>query len=109
MITFQYFIMNYLNEDERCRVIKNTRNFRKFFREYKKGPALFTLMRAINYNKSEEGREYWKEILSRITDVVVTKHPNGEIKSIIPIYKGQTKGTCYFIDINGVLIRTIDH
>ena len=67
------------------------------------------LLKAFDFNFSDEGNAYWQEKLARINDVVVIYHSIGTIKSIIPVYKGNVIGNCYFFDVNGLLIRIVHH
>lgn len=109
MITLKNYLIRNLNEEEKGKFIRNVKRFKSFYRQNKNEPAIFMLLKAFDFNFSEEGNAYWQEKLARINDVVVIYHSIGTIKSIIPVYKGNVIGNCYFFDDNGLLIRIVHH
>lgn len=109
MITLKNYLIRNLNEEEKGKFIRNVKRFKSFYRQNKNKPAIFMLLKAFDFNFSDEGNAYWQEKLARINDVVVIYHSIGTIKSIIPVYKGNVIGNCYFFDVNGLLIRIVHH
>lgn len=109
MITFKNYLIRYLNDDEQGKVIRNVKRFKSFYRQNKNKPAVFILLKAFDFNLSEEGDAFWQEKLARINDIVVMYHSVGTIKSIIPVFKGNVIGNCYFFDVNGLLIKIVHH
>jgi hypothetical protein len=109
MITLKNYLKSNLNDEEKGKFIRNVKRFKSFYKQNKDKSAFFMLLKAFDFNFSDEGNTYWQEKLARINDVVVMYHSIGTIKSIIPVFKGNVIGNCYFFDVNGLLIRIVHH
>jgi hypothetical protein len=109
MITLKEYLKNHLSHDETNNFIANTKRFRIFFNRNKNKSAYYSLISAFDFKIVPEGKSYWNDKLKRINDVVFTYHPNGKIKSIIPIMNGQIHKYCYFLDQNEQLQKIIKH
>lgn len=109
MITLKNYLKRYLNDEEKGKFIRNVKRFKSFYRQNKNKPAIFMLLKAFDFNFSDEGNAYWQEKLARINDVVVIYHSIGTIKSIIPVLHGKTHKFCYFFNEKGDLIEIIEH
>ena len=109
MITLKNYLKRYLNEEEKGKFIRNVKRFKFFYKQNKDKSAFFMLLRAFDFNFSDEGNAYWQEKLARINDVIITYHSNKKIKSIIPVLHGKTHKFCYFFNEKGVLIEIIEH
>jgi hypothetical protein len=109
MITLKNYLKRNLNDEEKGKFIRNVKRFKFFYKKNKDKSAFFMLLRAFDFNNSDEGYLYWNEKLKQINDVIITYHSIGTIKSIIRVYKGNVIGNCYFFDVNGLLIRIVHH
>lgn len=109
MITLKNYLKRHLNDEEKGKFIRNVKRFKSFYKQNKDKSAFFMLLRAFDFNNSDEGYLYWNEKLKQINDVIITYHSIGTIKSIIPVYKGNLIGNCYFFDVNGLLITIVHH
>lgn len=109
MITLKEYLKNHLTHEETNNFITNTKRFRMFFNRNKNKSAYYSMRSAFDFNIAPEGKFYWKNKLKKINDVVFTYHPNGKIKSIIPIINGKIHKFCYFFDKKGDLIEIIEH
>lgn len=109
MITLKNYLIRNLNQEEKGKFIRNVKRFKFFYKQNKDKSAFFMLLRAFDFNFSDEGNAYWQEKLARINDVIITYHSNKKIKSIIPVLHGKTHKFCYFFSEKGVLIEIIEH
>ena len=109
MITLKNYIKRYLNEEEKGMFIRNVKRFKFFYKQNKDKSAFFMLLRAFDFNNSDEGYLYWNEKLKQISDVIITYYSNKKIKSIIPVLNGQIHKYCYFFNEKGDLIEIIEH
>ena len=109
MITLKNYLISNLNQEEKGKFIRNVKRFKFFYKQNKDKSAFFMLLRAFDFNFSDEGNAYWQEKLARINDVIITYHSNKKIKSIIPVLHGKTHKFCYFFNEKGVLIEIIEH
>jgi hypothetical protein len=109
MITLKNYLKSNLNDEEKGKFIRNVKRFKSFYKQNKDKSAFFMLLRAFDFNNSDEGYLYWNEKLKQINDLIITYHSNNKIKSIIPVFKGNVIGNCYFFDVNGLLIRIVHH
>ena len=109
MITLKEYLKNHLTHEETNNFIANTKRFRMFFNRNKNKSAYYSMRSAFDFNVAPEGKFYWNNKLKKINDVVLTYHPNGKIKSIIPIINGEIHKYCYFLDQNEQLQKIIKH
>lgn len=96
MITLKNYLIRNLNQEEKGKFIRNVKRFKFFYKQNKDKSAFFMLLRAFDFNNSDEGYLYWNEKLKKINDVIITYHSNKKIKSIIPVLHGKTHKFCYF-------------
>lgn len=109
MITLKNYLIRHLNEEEKGKFIRNVKRFKFFYKQNKDKSAFFMLLRAFDFNNSDEGYLYWNEKLKQINDVIITYHSIGTIKSIIPVLHGKIHKFCYFFNEKGDLIEIIEH
>jgi antitoxin component YwqK of YwqJK toxin-antitoxin module len=109
MITLKNYLKRNLNQEEKGKFIRNVKRFKFFYKKNKDKSAFFMLLRAFDFNNSDEGYLYWNEKLKQINDVIITYHSNRKIKSIIPVLNGKTHKFCYFFNEKGNLIEIIEH
>lgn len=109
MITLKNYLIRNLNEEEKGKFIRNVKRFKSFYKQNKDKSAFFMLLRAFDFNNSDEGYLYWNEKLKKINDVIITYHSNKKIKSIIPVLNGKIYKFCYFFNENGDLVEIIEH
>ena len=109
MITLKNYLKRYLNEEEKCKFIRNVKRFKSFYKQNKDKSAFFMLLRAFDFNNSDEGYLYWNKKLKQINDVIITYHSNRKIKSIIPVLNGKIYNFCYFFNEKGDLVEIIEH
>lgn len=109
MITLKNYLIRNLNQEEKDKFIRNVKRFKFFYKQNKDKSAFFMLLRAFDFNNSDEGYLYWNEKLKQINDVIITYHSNKKIKSIIPVLHGKTNKFCYFFNEKGDLIEIIEH
>jgi antitoxin component YwqK of YwqJK toxin-antitoxin module len=109
MITLKNYLKRNLNQEEKGKFIRNVKRFKFFYKQNKDKSAFFMLLRAFDFNNSDEGYLYWNEKLKQINDVIITYHSNRKIKSIIPVLNGKTHKFCYFFNEKGNLIEIIEH
>ena len=109
MITLKEYLKNHLTQEETNNFIANTKKFRMFFNRNKNKSAFYSLISAFDFNIVPQGKSYWNKKMIKINDVVLTYHPNGKIKSIIPILNGEVHKYCYFFNENEQLQKIIKH
>jgi hypothetical protein len=109
MITLKNYLKRNLNDEEKGKFIRNVKRFKSFYKQNKDKSAFFMLLKAFDFNNSDEGYLYWNEKLKQINDVIITYHSNKKIKSIIPVLHGKTNKFCYFFNEKGDLIEIIEH
>ena len=109
MITLKNYLIRNLNQEEKGKFIRNVKRFKFFYKQNKDKSAFFMLLRAFDFNNSDEGYLYWNEKLKQISDVIITYHSNRKIKSIIPVLNGKIYNFCYFFDQNEQLQKIIKH
>lgn len=109
MITLKNYLKRNLNDEEKGKFIRNVKRFKFFYKQNKDKSAFFMLLRAFDFNNSDEGYLYWNEKLKQINDVIITYHSIGKIKSIIPVLNGKIHKFCYFFNEKGNLIEIIEH
>lgn len=109
MITLKNYLIRNLNQEEKGKFIRNVKRFKFFYKQNKDKSAFFMLLRAFDFNNSDEGYLYWNEKLKQINDVIITYYSNKKIKSIIPVLNGQIHKYCYFFNEKGDLIEIIVH
>jgi hypothetical protein len=109
MITLKNYLKRNLNQEEKGKFIRNVKRFKFFYKKNKDKSAFFMLLRAFDFNNSDEGYLYWNEKLKQINDIIITYHSIGTIKSIIPVLNGKIYKFCYFFNENGDLVEIIEH
>ena len=109
MITLKNYLIRNLNQEEKGKFIRNVKRFKFFYKQNKDKSAFFMLLKAFDFNNSDEGYMYWNEKLKQINDVIITYYSNKKIKSIIPVLNGQIHKYCYFFNEKGNLIEIIEH